>query len=192
MSSNPKRMLDNRLVVLHKHLGAPPTQAGTSAAHGAYANAYLRSAIEYLQTDDTQEGYACLLQAARLLPGLLENHSIYYELACSGQERGSQGDAAQLDLGQQQAMLWTLIARLAGEPGLAANAGQVRRWQAQALWALTQLHYQSGAADVARAAWWEASRLDGRLLRQRSFLALGGRTLAGPQQVARLKRLAGR
>lgn len=191
MSSNPRRMLDNRLAVLRKHLGEPPVQAGGSAAHHAYANAYLRSAIEYFQAGDAHGGYVCLRDATHLLPQMLEQRSIYYELACSGQDRGSQGYAAQLDLEQQQVILFDLIDRLAHEAGLPSDAGLVRSWRAQALWALAQLHYQAGAVDRSRAAWWQARSLDGRLLRRRAFLAFGARTLAGPRQIARLKRLAG-
>ena len=98
MSSDPRRMLDNRLVVLAKHVGSQPAYGGASPAHQAYAYAYFRTAMEYYQAGNPDAGYNSLLEAGRIFPTLLADHASYYELACSEQARGSQGDAALLDI----------------------------------------------------------------------------------------------
>lgn len=201
MSSNPQRMLENRLVVLAKHLGAQPGIAGASATHQAYAYAYFRTALEYYQNGETQSGYACLVEAVHLFPHLLLDHATYYELACSEQARGSQGDTSKIDIDRQQDQLFGILHRLEIEPALQAA------WQAtagdgtslrqstvlsKALWALGLLHYQAGASKAARHALLTASRLDPKLLHNRRFSALLARSLAGARQVALLKRMTGR
>jgi glycosyltransferase involved in cell wall biosynthesis len=193
MSSYPKRMLDNRLVVLEKHLGVAPAKPGAEAVHRAYANAYLRTALEYEQVGDAAAGYTCLVTAARLYPNLLRDHATYYELACSEQARGSQGDASGLDLARAETRVLALVDRLADEPGLyAATHIAPAAMQAQAHWALGVLHYQGGASDMARTALLLALRLDPGLTWNRQFSALLARTLVGKEQVAQMKRLVGR
>jgi hypothetical protein len=192
MSNNPRQMHLNRLYVLQKHVGEQPTQAGQSPAHQAYANAYLRGAVEFFQYGDAASGYSCLLNAASLFPQLLQERTPYYELACSGQSRGSEGQAGQLPVAEQQLMLFGLIDRLSNEAALGAEGPQMKpRWRAQALWAIAQLHYRAGDSAQARAAWRQAGKLDPALLRQAAFLTFGARTLLGSRQIARLKRLAG-
>lgn len=193
MSSDPKRMLDNRLVVLQKHLGAAPTAAGTSAAHQAYANAWFRTALEYYQVGNPSAAYACLLAAVRQYPPLLLDHATYYELACSEQARGSQGDAGRLDLPRVQAHLLAIVAHLTNEDELLRDSRlSPAVLQAQSFWALGVLSYQAGSSAAARAALLRAYRLDPRLIRRRRFGALLARALVGARQVALLKRLAQR
>jgi glycosyltransferase involved in cell wall biosynthesis len=191
MSSNPKRMLDNRLVVLAKHLGAAPASGGNSAEHLAYANVYLRTALEYAQTGDAEAAYRCLLTAAQLYPQLLRDHATYYELACSVQSRGSQGDVRELDLAQAQVRLVALADQLAAEPGLLAAAQLAPgALHAQALWAVGVLHYQNGTSAAARRILLHALRLDPGLARDRRFSGQLARALVGTRQVAWLKGLA--
>jgi glycosyltransferase involved in cell wall biosynthesis len=189
---NPRGNLDGRLMVLNKHLGGAPAAPGSDLIHRAYTGAYFRAAIEYLMVNDDESSYRCLAAAANLRPDLLTDRSIYYELAVGGQERGQRGDVRQLDLPAKQKQLMALVERLAADPEVTAAHPPVAVCKAQALWALAQLHYRAGANQQARAAWQEASRLDSALLRDRAFLAFGARTWLGAQQVARLKRLAGR
>jgi tetratricopeptide (TPR) repeat protein len=185
--------LDNRLVVLAKHVGAEPAGAGSSREHVAYANIYLRTALEYAQVGDQAATDACLVAAARLYPPLLRDHATYYELACSTQARGREGDARALDLAQVQAQLMATVERLAAEPGVLRATGlAAAALQAQVLWAVGVLQYQSGDSPAARRVLLEALRLDPRLAGNRRFGALLARAVAGRQQVTMLKRLAGR
>jgi glycosyltransferase involved in cell wall biosynthesis len=201
MSSDPRRMLDNRLTVLAKHLGPQPPAGGVSRTHSAYAHAYFRTALEYYQYGDEDAAYTYLLAGARLYPALLLDHATYYELACSEQTRGSQGDVQQLDVARRQAYLRGLVDRLAFEPGVGApppngdptGAGSLQsRMQARALWAIALLNYQSGASTAARTALMDAARLDPTLLRQKSFGAALLRSTAGARPISWLKRAAGR
>jgi tetratricopeptide (TPR) repeat protein len=193
MSSNPQRMLDNRLAVLRKHLGDPPAQPGESAAHRAYASAWLRSAVEYLQIGDAAAACRCLHEGGRLHPPLLCDRTTYAELAQSSQPRGSEGKAEPGALAQQQTIVLDLIGRLAGETATAAGSrALLPQWQAQALWAMAQLHYRAGDRSAARAALLDALQLDRRLGGDRAFVGLLARTFVSSGQLAQLKRMAGR
>ncbi len=129
MSSDPQRMLDNRLAVLAKHVGSRPAYGGDSPAHQAYAYACFRTSVEYYQVGDPAAGYRCLLEAALLFPALAADHVTYYELACSEQVRGSQGDVGGLDIGARRQELLEVARRLSADPALrpAWQAARVRR-----------------------------------------------------------------
>jgi glycosyltransferase involved in cell wall biosynthesis len=189
MWCNPRSNLDGRLTVLNKHLGGAPAAPGSELIHQAYASAYFRAAIEYLMVDDAESSYRCLVAAANLRPALLIDRSVYYELAVGGQARGERGNVQQLDLPARQNQLLALIERMAADPDLTRAHPPLAACKAQALWALAQLHYRSGASRSARAAWRAASKVDAALLRDRAFLAFGARTWLGAGQIARLKSL---
>jgi len=188
MSSNPLRMLDNRLAVLRKHLGDPPPASGATLTHQAYGATYLRSAVEYYQAGDEEGGYRCLLNGARLFPPLLLHHTTYYELACSGQTRGSEGRPSAAEVAASEKLLRDLVRRLANDPALGPGviAGE-SALRARMLWAMGLLYYQAGASGAARDALWAAGRLEAGLWRRRSFVGLLARTVVGRRQVALLK-----
>ncbi len=170
MSSDPRRMLDNRLAVLAKHVGSQPAYGGDSPAHQAYAFAYFRTAVEYYQAGKPVEGYNFLLAAARIFPAVVLDHASYYELACSEQARGSQGDVGQLDIAARQREILDIARRLSAEPALLCCLAGSRYTsctelrpaflQAPALWATGLLYYQTGAANPARTALIQAGRLE--------------------------------
>lgn len=100
MSSNPERMLNNRLAVLNKHLNPKlikPTQL-TAIERWAFGHAYLTTATEYLQIHDKDKAYDCLANMACIYPELLRELETFYELGCGDQLKGSRGDFANLDL----------------------------------------------------------------------------------------------
>jgi hypothetical protein len=157
--------------------------------------------VEYYQSGDADAAYRCLLAAGGLDSRLLLDHATYYELACSEQTRGSQGDVEQLDIAARQAYLEAIVKRLVVEPPIRAalaagepsSAGSVQaRLQAQVLWAVATLYYQSGASTAARTALLDAARLDPSLLRRRSFGAALVRSTVGARPISWLKRAAGR
>ena len=200
MSTDPRRMLDNRLAVLAKHAGSQPSYGGDSPAHRAYAYAYFRTAMEYYQGGDLVAGYNSLLAAARIFPALVLDHASYYELACSEQGRGSQGDLGQLDIAARQREILDIARRLSVEPDLQTarraagiEDGELRpaQLEAAALWAAGLLYYQAGAANPARSALIQAGRLKPTLFGDRRFGALFVRAMAGARQVALLKRMQG-
>ena len=199
MSSDPRRMLDNRLVVLAKHAGGQPAYGGDSPAHQAYAYAYFRTAIEYYQAGDPVEGYNFLLAAARIFPALVLDHASYYELACSEQARGSQGDVGRLDIAARQQVVLDIRtpAECRSGPRLAWQAAGMRapncaaQLQAPALWAAGLLLLPGRRPGAARAALIWAGRLEPNLFRNRRFCALFARTMPGVRQLALLKRMKG-
>lgn len=200
MSSDPRRMLDNRLAVLAKHAGGRPAYAGDSPAHQAYAYAYFRTAIEYYEAGESVQGYNFLLAAARIFPALVLDHASYYELACSEQARGSQGNAGALNIAARQQVVLDIARRLSAEPafctawqaaGMPGAELRPGRLQAPAQWATGLLYYQAGTAGAARSALIWAGRLEPNLFRNRRFCALFARTIPGVRHLTLLKRMKG-
>jgi hypothetical protein len=197
MSSNAGRMLDYRLLALRKHLGSQPAAPGNTLAHQAFARAYFRGAMEYYQFGEEQNALDCLRSAGSLYPPILLDHATYYELACSGQTRGAQGDISTLDVKARHAFLFDVIAQVKGSTNsgegqpAALDTTSPAAMQAQALWAVGQLHYQHGSSSSARRVLLQAGELDRSLFYRREFAALLARTLLPAQQMAMLKRIAG-
>ena len=81
MSSNPSRMLSNRLAVLNKHLG--PLSHGiepvSSMNRRAYGRAYLSSCIEYLQYGSRENAFECLQNMSITCPSLLAELDTFYQ-----------------------------------------------------------------------------------------------------------------
>ncbi len=95
MSTDPTRMLTNRLAVLEKHFGQAASGAPADPARGrAYGRAYLGAAVEFLQTGDRPQAGRCLLEMAAACPTLLTELPTFYELALGSQPKGSRGDFA--------------------------------------------------------------------------------------------------
>lgn len=187
MSSDPQRMLDNRLAVLRKHVGPQPAGPGDDAAHAAFANAYLRTAIEYWQRQEGATAYAMLSKAAAIMPLLLEEVSTFYELACAEQERGSRGVVA-IDEQQAGQQVMATVERLLAEPALQPLARRRNVILAQANLALGMVYYRHGSTTAARSALLRAGRLDPALLRRRDYVALLGKAAVGYPAVAALRR----
>jgi tetratricopeptide (TPR) repeat protein len=187
-------MLDHRLLALRKQLGDAPAAGGDSVAHRAYARAYFRGTMEYFQVGDEQNAVACLRTAVNLNPQLVLDHGTYYELACSAQGRGDQGDIASLDIEARHVFLFDVIAQVTSfaEDGVQLLRPTAAHMQAHALWALGKLHYEQGACAAARKALLRAGRLDRSILRSQGFTALFMRTVLSAQQVALLKQVAHR
>lgn len=188
MSSSPDRMVQNRFAVLQKHLGAAPTPAMTvsPAKRGAYSQAHLLSAIEYLQIDQEERAYSHLYQAAQIDPRLFTQTATFYELGCGRQPKGWRGELHRLNLAEQGEVMLRLLGRLLAEgpPVLSAQRGQ--SWAA-AHFALGSLYYNAGNSRWAR-------RHFGQALLHRPWAGLQGkfvkmllRSLLGAETVQWLK-----
>jgi Glycosyl transferase family 2 len=118
MSTDPERMLTNRLSVLVKHVGGEPADTGTSSAHRAFGRAYLGSCVEFLQYGDEERAYRCLRSMAERCPSLLCEVDTCYQLGCGRQPKGSMGDLASLAVPPNGSPLLPLLDRLFGEPEL--------------------------------------------------------------------------
>lgn len=100
MSSDPVRMLNNRLDVLSKHLNPIVTDPvhWTTTQRCAYGHVYLASATEYLQIHDEDKAYDCLLKMVHVYPELLRDLDTFYELGCGDQLKGNRGNCTDLNI----------------------------------------------------------------------------------------------
>ena len=73
MSTDPVRMLNNRLAVLRKHVGEEPVDQNEDSGvqRRAFGRAYLGSCVEYLQHGDKDHAYECFQKMATICPASL-------------------------------------------------------------------------------------------------------------------------
>lgn len=153
MSTDPVRMLNNRLAVLTKHFGVEPgdEEEGVSAKRRTYGRAYLGSSVEYLQYGDKERAYECFQKMARVCPDLLTELDTFYQLGCGEQPKGSMGHLASLDVQRNAEVLFEMLGRLFGDPHLASRLKRYRRpAYSNANLALGLLGYGAGHLGTAR------------------------------------------
>jgi hypothetical protein len=183
MSSDPQRMLTNRLTVLTHHFGSKPgdAQSGTPTQRRAFARAYLTSAVEYLGVSAEQEARACLLEIANLHPALLTELDTYYRLICSGQAKGNHGNLEMVNLPQksQQVLqiLHDLLTAGAAPPSLHREA------QAVANDALGMVAYGKGQLNEARRYYWRAFLAYPGYAKQGAYLSRWARAFIGSRRL---------
>ncbi|MCA9971782.1 MAG: glycosyltransferase, partial [Anaerolineales bacterium] len=150
MSSDPQRMLDNRLVVLARLLGPEPADArsGTARTRRAFARAYLVSATEYLQHHDRTQAYACFARAVQLTPGILTELDTFYELGLGDQPKGRRGHFGSIDLTWSTQAVFEMLDRLYAQAPPAVDRAAS---YATAHHALGLLSYGARALPAARA-----------------------------------------
>jgi glycosyltransferase involved in cell wall biosynthesis len=117
MSSNPERMLTNRLAVLNKHFGSEPKDLteGKPVQRRAFARAYLNSAVEYMQVREVHKAYRCLSKMAHVAPHILAELDTFYELALGDQPKGRRGDYTSVNLDWSKRTVEQMLTRLSTE-----------------------------------------------------------------------------
>jgi tetratricopeptide (TPR) repeat protein len=192
MSSDPTRMIQNRLAVLKKQMGEEPTlrTAANARACKAYGEAYLISAVEYLQYGNEGRAYECLRQGAHLYPALLLQLPTFFELGCGNQPKGDRGNFASLDLRRNAQLLMRLLDKLFQEPAIAPELHQTKR-QAYALadFALGLLSYGKGQFASARYYLLHALFTNPKLGSHEQLLSTLARVYLGPHVISWLKKL---
>jgi glycosyltransferase involved in cell wall biosynthesis len=175
MSTDPIRMLNNRLAVLKKQIGDEPASVSerTRIQRRAYGRAYLVSVVEYLQYHNQDGAYECLTGMARVCPELLAQLDTFYQLGCGDQPKGSLGDLASLDVQCNARVLLGLLDRLLGDPQLADNVrGYWRPAYANAYLAIALLNYGARQLQEARRFLLRAAVMSPRYGLRRQFLSL--------------------
>jgi len=149
MSSDPIRMLNNRLTVIASHFGPEPADPATATPEQrrAYSRAYLTTAIEYLQYHDTDRAVTCLQKMAATEPDLLQDPATFYELGCGDQPKGSRGDFSTLDISKNGALLFYVLNQVLADDRLASYRQSAL---AQANLALGRLSYGARQMSTAR------------------------------------------
>lgn len=192
MSSDPLRMLNNRLAVLHKHVGQEPR--GDGAVHlkrYTYGHVYFRTALEYELEGDSDAALRCLTKAISIYPELMTDVRTFYEVGCSKQPKGSRGYLPQLDIRQSEDSIRTIMDNLILGPDVSAKiAQQQRKICSVAFWALSLLAYGSGNLPEARRFMWHVAINEPSSLIRRDYMGLLGRVMLGEAGLSRTKRLA--
>ncbi len=188
MSTDPLRMLDNRLAVLRKHVGQEPNVSGSSSVHRAYGRAYLGSCVEYLQYGNNDRAFACFQRMAHLYPTLLTKVDTFYQLGCGDQPKGFMGDLKSLDVKRNSLSLLTMIASLFSAASVTDHTIRFQRAAyAKAYQALGILAYNTREFVEARRFLSYAIWNNSKLLLNRQVLSLWFKSLLGPNVIDLLK-----
>jgi glycosyltransferase involved in cell wall biosynthesis len=190
MSTDPARMLSNRLAVLSNHFGAELEDAeeGDSTKRRAYGRAYLVSCVEYLQYGDRNLAYECLQKMVRVCPGLLNELDTFYQLGCGDQPKGSMGHSASLDVQRNGESLFGMLDKLFDDPDVADSLKGYRHTAyASADFALGLLCYGASDLGAARGHFTRAIITDPRYGINGQFLSTLLKSLLGTRLVSWLK-----
>lgn len=193
MSTDPLRMLNNRLAVLKKHVGEEPPSENSSLVHRAYGRAYLGSCVEYLQYSDRERAYECFRKLANIYPDLLTETDTYYQLGCGDQPKGSMGDLGSLKIKHSSAPLLDMMKSLFDDAD-ASNAvkGLERVSRAKSYFVLGLLAYNTREFPEARRFFLRALMNDPKLLFNGQLISLWLKSLLNPDWVDWLKSVRGR
>jgi glycosyltransferase involved in cell wall biosynthesis len=190
MSTDPERMLNNRLAVLKKHVGKAPEDENEEAdlRRRAYGRAYLGSCVERLQVGDQTRAYECFLRMATICPPLLTCLDTFYQLACGDQPKGSVGDFASLDLGHNSRVLLFMLDALFNDAVPNRRLMDFRRVSyANAYYALGLLSYGARQFQMARHFLANAVVIDPGFALNRQLISAWVKSLLGPGFVNRVK-----
>ncbi len=175
MSSDPIRMLDNRLAVVKKHFGEEPAveEIGVDLKRRAYGRAYLASSVEYLQYGDEDRAYSCFQKMAEVGPDLLTQLDTFYQLGLGTQPKGSLGHFDSLDLQRNARVLIDMLDRLFGSPILNERLRSYQRSAyANAYFALALQNYGARHFKETRRLLFSAIVADPSYVSNRRFLMI--------------------
>jgi glycosyltransferase involved in cell wall biosynthesis len=175
MSSDPERMLNNRIIVLERHFG-PMSANGQDedfAKKRAFARAYLTSAAEYLQNHETNIAFDCMKQVGLILPDMLMEVDTWYELGLGDQPKGWRGQFSSINLDWSTQVLQALVARMFADSELQTHIkANERKIAATLSRSLALLHYGARQLKNARKFASQSFTNDPSLLLNRQLLLL--------------------
>lgn len=190
MSSNPQRMLNERLTVLEKHVGGePPANDPNDRVRRAYAEAYFRAVIEFLQNDNAEQAETFLHRAASLFPPLIQQRDTLFELLLGDQPRGIRGDLAQLNITNYANDLLGQLDSLFDDPETGLRLAPLRNAiYAQAYSVIASAHYARNDFSETRHFLMRSALTDHDQGINRQHLSLFAKSLLGPSLINRLRR----
>ena len=144
MSTDPLRMLTNRLAVLSKHVWSEPADSNDPdpIKRRAYGRAYLAGCVEYIQFADENRAFQCFQKMAHICPELLTEIDTFYQLGCGDQPKGFMGDLGSLDVKRSSVPLLRMMKSLFGGAGTSNTVKRLERTSyARAYYALGLLAY---------------------------------------------------
>lgn len=190
MSSDPQRMLTNRLSVLEKHVGLEPEDRHhpDAAKRRAYGRAYLSSCVEYLQNRDDGRAFDYFLKMANVCPELLVEVDTHFRLGCGDQPKGFMGNLASLNILQTSRRALKMLDELFGNAGRDASLQSFqRRSYVSAYIALAMLHYGSKHFKETRGFLLRAVSIDPRKAFNRQYVLLYLKSSLGAKNIKKLK-----
>lgn len=190
MSSDPIHMLHDRLRVLEKHQGVASNGSGQAQWQRAYARAYLKSLVEYLQIGSEEQAYACLQKIVHFWPKLLTEPSTLTEIGFGCQPKGLRGNFASLDMAESRRLLFSMLDRIFTDPQLSLTLQKHRKEiYAEAHITLGLLSY--GAQDFAltRSMFMRAASFNLTRTLRRQVVSTFLKSLVGARYLHRLKSL---
>lgn len=184
MSTDPLRMLTNRLAVLKKHVGGEPLVEGSSLLHRSYGRAYLGSCVEYLQYGDPDRAYQCFQKMANICPKLLTEVDTFYQLGCGDQPKGRMGDLASLNVKRNSLLLLVMMKSLFVDAGTSNAVKRLERASyTKAFYSLGLLAYGTREFREARRFFLRAVLNDLKLAFNRQIVSLWVKSLLSPEMV---------
>jgi tetratricopeptide (TPR) repeat protein len=188
MSTDPLKMLLDRLAVLKKHIGDEPIDGGASTAHHAYGRAYLGSCVEYLQSGNINHAYERFQKMSKICPGLLTEVDTFYQLGCGAQPKGSMGDLASLNVKESSLPLLEMMGKLFADAGTGPEMKDMQRsTYAKMYYSLGLLAYGARQLRDARHFFTLAIKFDLRLITSKSWIALWLKSWLTPRILEYLK-----
>ncbi|MCB0193220.1 MAG: glycosyltransferase [Anaerolineae bacterium] len=189
MSSDPIRMLNNRIAVITKHFGPEPMDAseGTEIQRRAYGYAYLTTIVEYLQYHHLDRAYECLLKMVTIYPELLKRYETFYELGFGDQPKGSRGDFSTLNVTKNAENLFGLLDKLFDDPQISPELRKKKQQvYAQAYFALGMLSYGARETQAAKKFLTKAVFTDPEYSFNRQLVTTLAKSFLSPQLINQL------
>jgi glycosyltransferase involved in cell wall biosynthesis len=182
MSTDPSRQAENRLAAISKHFGQRPKDLSSwdEAKRRAFSQAYLASAVEFLQAHNKEKAYEYFREMIRTSPGALSQLNTFYELGCGDQPKGFRGDFSTLNIESNAAVMIEFLDRVFREPELADTIKPLKKIAyGNAFYALGLLSYGSRELKSARMYFICALRRNQKFFLDRNLLFIFVKSLFG-------------
>ena len=192
MSTDPLRMLTNRLAVLSKHVGSEPADSNDPdpIKGRAYGRAYLAGCVEYIQLGDENQAFKCFQKIANLCPELLTEIDTFYQLGCGDQPKGFMGDLASLNVKRSSLPLLNMMKGLFDGAGTSKKVKRLERTSyARAYYALGLLAYGTREFRESRRFFTQAVLASPQLSLNGKLIGLWLKSTINPGLLDRLRRI---
>jgi glycosyltransferase involved in cell wall biosynthesis len=162
MSSNPEKMLSNRLSVIRKHFGDLSNYLEWGKVErSAYAHVYLSGLIEFIQSHNLEKAYECFRKMVIILPELVDSSDVWGELSWGDQPRGFRGDYATINIKRSEGYLLNLLDKLWRDPYILSSCTTKKYSSyANAFYSLGLRSYCGGHLRHARRYFLRAVKID--------------------------------
>ncbi|MEM8862836.1 MAG: glycosyltransferase [Chloroflexota bacterium] len=189
MSSDPIRMLTNRMQVTENQFGTldDPKSFAAEKIQWIYSQNYFGSAIEYIQFGNLERAYELIEKAVRLYPELLMQEGTFFELGVGDQPKGSRGQLDQINLVANEKIIAEFLEKLLSLDIIPTDQNS-QVW-GLAYQTLAKIAYGGNDSAQARKFMLKAAGYDKGLMTSSSFIKFMAKSTVGPELTDKLKRL---